>query len=697
MSAARVLVVEDDPINRKFFRIALEGAGFVVTEAMDGREALAAARTTQPDLVLLDLRLPDTSGLVLGRRLLADDPGLPLVAVSGVTTTLDEANQDLEVFEEFLLKPVEPGRLVETAKRYARRSQDDRGGAGRSALVLDPDPLMRRLVERRLADEGYTIARPKRPWSAEELVGSADILLVAPGPGVPDLEPLLDARDASPNGAAVVLLADDAPDLPRLDRVLPRHPKAEALTRALAGLVSGPQATPDRAEPSSLRNVERQAALVEELTRVNTLLNAQLSVLAGVSEALGRGGGLNDVLVAVIERSRELELFSAGAVWLRGPDGFALEVARGFDVDLLGHSMQGGGLLQACLDGREVVGLKRPGDAAPLDHLGLQTALLVPIESDRQDLAVLLLGSASDELLERGFAFARALQGQLAQAIHLARTVSALQASEARFRGVAHSVHEGLLLTDRDGVVRYANPSAQALWGLELDGLGLQQLAGRAPEEGTWEASTQTATGSARVLEIWSSSLDAEDGTTAHVLRDVSDRRRRERELEDAAVRDPLTGLLNRRGFEARLGRLLERGGTDRPLALLYFDLDGFKAVNDQRGHDVGDALLKAIADGLRGRLRGSDVLARLGGDEFALVQDGASREEASQLAWVVLREVRRIVSDPRWSDLRVGTSVGAALAPLHGTTAEDLLRVADQAMYAAKRAGGDRLHLPLR
>lgn len=171
---------------------------------------------------------------------------------------------------------------------------------------------------------------------------------------------------------------------------------------------------------------------------------------------------------------------------------------------------------------------------------------------------------------------------------------------------------------------------------------------------------------------------------------DVTETKLREREMAAAASEDPLTGLLNRRGFEADAESLLldasdrmERG------ALLYLDLDGFKKINDSLGHEVGDLLLCEIAARLQLCTRGPDLLSRIGGDEFVLllidVDEEGGRDVADRIACATRRPIR-IDS----GEVACPTSIGLALYPEDGADLKSLLQSADRAMYRAKAAGGD-------
>ncbi len=166
-----------------------------------------------------------------------------------------------------------------------------------------------------------------------------------------------------------------------------------------------------------------------------------------------------------------------------------------------------------------------------------------------------------------------------------------------------------------------------------------------------------------------------------------------EEQLQHQALNDELTGLPNRRLMKDRLTHALEGARRDQKrLALLYVDLDGFKLVNDSLGHTVGDILLCQVADRLRLRVRRSDTLARLGGDEFAALLIGLhAREQAGYVAQKLLQALTHPfqIED---HEITISACVGVSLFPDNGANASDLLQQADSAMYAAKRAGKNRM-----
>jgi len=168
---------------------------------------------------------------------------------------------------------------------------------------------------------------------------------------------------------------------------------------------------------------------------------------------------------------------------------------------------------------------------------------------------------------------------------------------------------------------------------------------------------------------------------------------RRERDRAKAhAERDGLTGVLNRGGIEHRLDwALIEKQRERIPVSLLFIDLDNFKQVNDRHGHALGDACLRAVTRVVSQRFQYGDQLGRLGGEEFVLVLAGVELQEAMRIGEEVGERIRHDCARVDGVDVRVTASVGAAQAR-DGDTVASLIARADHAMYAAKRAGGDRV-----
>ena len=186
------------------------------------------------------------------------------------------------------------------------------------------------------------------------------------------------------------------------------------------------------------------------------------------------------------------------------------------------------------------------------------------------------------------------------------------------------------------------------------------------------------------------------DRRTLHrSVRHTMERHRAEQRLSTLAHCDQLTGLANRTSFRGRLEHAIARGSRrGETFAIMFLDLDRFKSVNDTLGHEAGDSLLQEVARRLRGTLRATDMVARLGGDEFAVVVDAPSGENEARLAAeriLVALEKPILVGD---EGLVVTSSIGIAVFPGAGRSADELLKAADSAMYLAKERGRNNWQL---
>lgn len=176
-------------------------------------------------------------------------------------------------------------------------------------------------------------------------------------------------------------------------------------------------------------------------------------------------------------------------------------------------------------------------------------------------------------------------------------------------------------------------------------------------------------------------------------LADALERHRLRARLEHLALYDALTGLPNRELLRDRLRGALARAQREGGrVALLYLDLDDFKGVNDRFGHAVGDAVLRAVAARLQGVVRGSDTVARLAGDEFVVVLERIDEGEGVPRVAAALLAAFEAPLEAEGRALHVRPSIGMAAWPGDGADADALMRRADAAMYAAKRAGGGRI-----
>ncbi|MEP6872017.1 MAG: EAL domain-containing protein [Anaerolineaceae bacterium] len=203
---------------------------------------------------------------------------------------------------------------------------------------------------------------------------------------------------------------------------------------------------------------------------------------------------------------------------------------------------------------------------------------------------------------------------------------------------------------------------------------------------------TVTEQSDGRTIAIHHQPMESGGWVATH--EDITERRRIEERVERMARQDALTGLANRVLFREQLEKHIQISKNGRPVALLSLDLDGFKSVNDTLGHPVGDDLLRAVAGRLATCVRESDVIARLGGDEFSILQIGAPQPAA---AVALAERLVHAVSEPfdiAGHKVCVGASVGMAVLPGDADNADDLIKRADLALYAAKAGGGEQARL---
>ncbi|XUY30131.1 putative bifunctional diguanylate cyclase/phosphodiesterase (plasmid) [Agrobacterium sp. rho-8.1] len=278
----------------------------------------------------------------------------------------------------------------------------------------------------------------------------------------------------------------------------------------------------------------------------------------------------------------------------------------------------------------------------------------------------------------------------------------------------AKATNLSLLSIDSKGDIEFANPSACKLFGYEQSEMigqpitiiiptrmrgahmaGLQRVAGgEAPQlKGRpVEVSALRKDGTEFPIEITLSVWSGKKGFCAGaVITDITGRRERDGKLLRLASQDTLTGLSNRYRFSTLLSECLEAGST---ASVILLDLDGFKEVNDTHGHAVGDCLLQAIGVRLPHMLDPKVQIARIGGDEFAVLLQGVNDPfEAHALAQTILKAFRKPF-ELGGQIHEIGTSIGIALAPSHGTDTDELIASADFALYRAKAEGGNVIRL---
>ena len=375
-------------------------------------------------------------------------------------------------------------------------------------------------------------------------------------------------------------------------------------------------------------------------------------------------------------------------------------------------------------------GLRAAPGTSLFDHYGTRDPDSLPIRAHQ-----LALGgeSVSFEDVQEGRTFQtrveplRGADGNITGCIGIAVDITerklaeeALYREKERAQVTLASIGDGVIRTDPEGRIDYLNPMAERLTGWQageaigrtvdevfrvVDEITRKPLAdpvARCLEENRVVESP----GHALLLGLDGKEYSVRDSAApiwdrggvaigaVLVFKDVTQLRGMEREMVYLASHDGLTGLINRREFEARLKRAIRGARAERRHhVLLYLDLDEFKVVNDTCGHLVGDEMLKQITALLRSRVRRSDILARLGGDEFGVLLEDCPPDQARQIA----EEMRRTVHEFRfcWRDqiFEVGVSIGLVLINADSGDLAQVLSAADAACYVAKDSGRNRVH----
>ncbi len=304
--------------------------------------------------------------------------------------------------------------------------------------------------------------------------------------------------------------------------------------------------------------------------------------------------------------------------------------------------------------------------------------------------------------------FLRMIGETIAHVLERARLDDALKDSEARFRLLSEAAADLILLVSSKGFITYASPSSVAVVGYtpdELNGRNTLELVHPddrkdGPERRRLVLARVTSTSEMRLIHkdgrtIWvvnSTSVvrqpEIPDEYQYRIsLRDISDLKRLEGELEFQALHDPLTGLANRTLLASRLAIAIARRARPNDVSVLMIDLDGFKEVNDTYGHTVGDEVLRMVAVRLERLTRPTDTLARVGGDEFVLLCPETDVDGAVAIAARIIEVLHQSFTGEGF-EIEFGASIGVAHRQGGDADPEALVNEADQAMYTAKHAG---------
>jgi diguanylate cyclase (GGDEF)-like protein/PAS domain S-box-containing protein len=670
-------VVEDSPADRRLVAAALVEAGFgpgsitVVASLDAARRALGEQAFT---CVLLDLSLDDVDGLGAVTVISGTAPDVPIIVVSGRESEAAQLGAMAEGADEYLpkadLDPVRLRDLVERATHRRHGGRNGRAATSRAIEVLDSIDSPTATL-----DASGRIVAVNQAWATAAVLGGADPGGV--GVGISYLAACDRAVGEHVEGAREVAAGIRQVLSGRTERFFadyrcpaPDHPHRWFSTRVTPLTLPGGGAVVTHLDITDLKAVERRLHRTE----------------VGLARALGEAAPVFALIDAegVVLHASDL----AGAIAGLVPGQPALPALARVDGADRGDVDEAIAAARATPGERHAVMARVVDDAGRWHDLDLT---VVDLLDDPTIAAVAVIG---------------------ADLTHGRRTLVTSRLESRLLKQLPTSV---VVLDDR-GVIVYWNdmaaetygyPAEQAIGRLAAElGLGPDDVAtGEAiaravGEAGRWEGDLEArrldggiTPVHARIERISEPDIGFEGQVSAVI--DITDRRLLEDELAYQALHHPLTGLPNRRLFMEKVDEALARSArTGARTAVIFVDLDDFKAINDSVGHLAADEILRSVGDLIQGVLRATDHVARFGGDEFVICcEEVTGTEEATA---VVQRMVDAFSASPFRFDtatIAVTASVGVALSH-PGVEAEAMVRDADAAMYAAKAAGKARVEV---
>ncbi len=355
-----------------------------------------------------------------------------------------------------------------------------------------------------------------------------------------------------------------------------------------------------------------------------------------------------------------------------------------------------------------------------IDQRGLPLpTFIVATGAGDEHVAVEMMKSGACDYLVKDAELLASVPKAITHALRESESAHKLAVAEERMKLAAQmleSAAEAIMVTDAQYRIQDVNPAFLRITGFTLDEMLNRQLHALQPGHEDDQAVTEAIVDTLESASHWQGEIQlrrkdgaiftawlnvsriagrsADPHTLVYMFSDISAMKESSERLDYLAHHDPLTGLPNRLLFNARLSYSLERAKRNRgSRGLLFLDLDEFKEVNDSLGHAAEYSLLQTLADQMSALLREEDTLARLAGDEFVLLIEGSSEDANLQrIVSQLLSLFPHRVETPEGT-IEVTASIGGAIYPTDANSAEELLAMADKAMYAAKKAGRNRYY----
>jgi diguanylate cyclase (GGDEF)-like protein len=673
-AAGDILIVDDTPLNLRLLSQLLTKHGYRVRVATSGMQGLRSVEMALPDLILLDIMMPDLNGYEVCRRLQADERmrAIPVVFISA----LDSADDKIEAFSsggvDYVTKPFQAPEVLARVQTHLART---RAEAALKQYALDLDEA-RKLAETR-AVEAETL-RKAGAAVATTLKQEETIQRI--------LEQL-----------ALVVPCDSA-------NVQMRQGDTSLIVggRGSTGsnVMVGRHIPLDDSNPARAVYATRQVQIFRNLPdhfemfhtpphdRVRSWLGVPLVIrddcigmLALESVSMDRftphhaqlASAFADQVAIALENARAYTEIARHVEELQTLHRIGLAISSGLDMHQVLRT-----LAEQC---RLVVGI----DSFYVALYDSETSIIrFPLYYDRAELRTVPPRDIRTDPGVTGYII------QHHQTLYLPDTLDidpALQAEITHAGEPYMRSYIGVPLVLRDqvvGVISMQNirPAAYTAEQIRLLETLAVQAAISIENTRLYEQAQQELT-SRRQVER--SLREANARLQAQLVENLA----LQAQLREQAIRDAVTGLFNRRYLEETLERELSRAARDGvPISAVMMDIDHFKNLNDAHGHKAGDLMLRAIGDLLRNQTRQADVACRYGGEEFVIVLPGVTLEVACRRAEQLRSNVEALRIEYEGATLTATVSVGVAVSPDHGVNSDDLLRVADMALYAAKERG---------